>query len=344
MAVKNLNRTLSVAPMLDWTDKHCRYFLRQISQHALLYTEMVTTGAIIFGKGDYLEFNDAEHPVALQLGGSDPDHMAKCAVLAQERGYDEVNINVGCPSDRVQNGRFGACLMAEPQTVANCVQAMRSQVDIPVTVKSRIGIDEMDEYQDLTRFIEIVSAGGCDTFIVHARKAWLKGLSPKENRDVPPLIYDRVYHLKEQFPDLHFSINGGVKTLADADLHLNYIDGVMIGREVYSNPYILAEVDSRYYQDQHPVPSRHDVVKNMMTYAEQQIEQGARVWHIARHMLGLFQGQPGARIWRRYLSQHGTQRGVGIELLVNALETLDEAQYQAAKFQQDSKPRIQTAE
>lgn len=337
-------RTISVAPMLDWTDKHCRYFLRQISKHALLYTEMVTTGAIIFGKGDYLAYNDAEHPVALQLGGSDPTDMARCAVLAQERGYDEVNINVGCPSDRVQNGRFGACLMAEPQTVADCVKAMQAQVDIPVTVKSRIGIDEMDEYQDLTRFIEVVAAGGCETFIVHARKAWLKGLSPKQNRDVPPLLYDRVYQLKEQFPDLHFSINGGVKTLLDADLHLKYIDGVMIGREVYSNPYILAEIDSRYYHDEHPVPSRHDVVSNMLSYAEQQIEQGARVWHIARHMLGLFQGQAGARIWRRYLSQNGTQRGVGIELLTDALDTLDEAQYQAVKFQQQMRPRVLTEE
>ncbi|WJG09915.1 tRNA dihydrouridine(20/20a) synthase DusA [Aliiglaciecola sp. LCG003] len=332
-----LNRTISVAPMLDWTDKHCRYFLRQISQHALLYTEMVTTGAIIFGKGDYLAFNDAEHPVALQLGGSDPVDMARCAVLAQQRGYDEVNINVGCPSDRVQNGRFGACLMAEPDTVATCIKAMQAEVDIPVTVKSRIGIDQMDEYEDLTRFIDVVADSGCDTFIVHARKAWLKGLSPKENRDVPPLMYDRVYHLKQQFPDLHISINGGVKTLDDTDLHLNYIDGVMIGREVYSNPYILAEVDSRYYQDNHSIPSRHQIVHNMIAYAQTQLDEPyARIWHIARHMLGLFQGQPGARIWRRYLSQNGTQKGVGVELLSDALAVLDEAQLQAEKFQSES--------
>lgn len=329
-----LDRTISVAPMLDWTDKHCRYFLRQISQHALLYTEMVTTGAIIFGKGDYLAFNEEEHPVALQLGGSDPTDMARCAALAQERGYDEVNINVGCPSDRVQNGRFGACLMAEPETVAACVSAMQKEVDIPVTVKSRIGIDEMDEYEDLTRFIDVVAASGCDTFIVHARKAWLKGLSPKENRDVPPLIYDRVYHLKEQFPDLHISINGGVKTLADADLHLQHIDGVMIGREVYSNPYILAEVDNRFYHGDAQAPTRHEIVANMIEYAHRQVEQhDARVWHIARHMLGLFQGQAGARIWRRYLSQNGTQRGTGVELLSQALETLDEAQAAAYKYQ-----------
>lgn len=319
--------------MLDWTDKHCRYFLRQISQHALLYTEMVTTGAIIFGKGDYLAFNDAEHPVALQLGGSNPNEMTHCAALAQERGYDEVNINVGCPSDRVQNGRFGACLMAEPETVAQCVAAMQSEVDIPVTVKSRIGIDEMDEYEDLTRFIDVVAQSGCDTFIVHARKAWLKGLSPKENRDVPPLLYERVYHLKEQFPDLHISINGGVKTLDDTDLHLKYIDGVMIGREVYSNPYILADVDRRYYADNHQVLTRHQIVESMIEYAKIQLQQdGARIWHIARHMLGLFQGQPGARIWRRYLSQNGTQRDAGVELLSDALATLNEAQKQAEEF------------
>ena len=331
-----INRKISVAPMLDWTDRHCRYFLRQISQHALLYTEMVTTGALIFGKGDYLSFSNEEKPVALQLGGSDPSDMARCAAMAQEHGYNEVNINVGCPSDRVQNGRFGACLMGEPDTVAECVKAMQSEVDIPVTVKSRIGIDEMDEYEDLTRFIDVVSAGGCNTFIVHARKAWLKGLSPKQNRDIPPLIYERVYHLKEEFPQLHISLNGGVKTLDDAEFHMNYIDGVMIGREVYSNPYILAEVDARFCHDHRAIPSRHQVVAQMIPYCEQQIEQGARVWNIARHMLGLFQGQAGARVWRRYLSQHGTQKGVGVELLVDALAALDEAQYQAKKFQ-DSK-------
>lgn len=328
-----INRSISIAPMLDWTDKHCRYFLRLISQHAVLYTEMVTTGAIIFGKGDYLSYNQQEHPVALQLGGSDPSDMARCAAKAQEYGYDEVNINVGCPSDRVQNGRFGACLMAEPQTVAACIKSMQAEVDIPVTVKSRIGIDEMDEYKDLTTFIQQVADAGCDTFIVHARKAWLKGLSPKENRDIPPLIYERVYHLKEEFPLLNISLNGGVKTLDDAQLHLNYLDGVMIGREVYSNPYILAEVDKRFYHDDHPIPSRQELVIAMLPYVEEQLAQGARVWHIARHMLGIFQGQPGGRIWRRYLSQNGTAADAGVELLVNALETLNEAQFQAQKFQ-----------
>jgi tRNA-dihydrouridine synthase A len=329
---------LSVAPMLDWTDKHCRYFLRLISRHTLLYTEMVTTGAIIHGKGDYLGFNQEEHPVALQLGGSDPADMAYCARLAQDHGYDEVNINVGCPSDRVQNGRFGACLMAEPDTVAACVKAMQKEVNIPVTVKSRIGIDEMDEYLDLTHFIERVADAGCEVFTIHARKAWLKGLSPKENRDVPPLLYDRVYHLKQQFPQLNISLNGGVKTLADVDLHLQNVDGVMIGREVYSNPYILAEVDGRFYQDPHVVLSREEIVHAMVPYVERQLMQGERVWSIARHMLGLFQGQPGGRIWRRYLSEHGTGqnksgRQIGPQLLLNALSALKEAQSKVSDFQ-----------
>ncbi|WP_339720872.1 tRNA dihydrouridine(20/20a) synthase DusA [uncultured Paraglaciecola sp.] len=331
-----INRTISVAPMLDWTDKHCRYFLRQISQHALLYTEMVTTGAIIFGKGDYLAYNQEEHPVALQLGGSDPADMARCAAEAQKYGYDEVNINVGCPSDRVQNGRFGACLMAEPEVVAACIKSMQAEVDIPVTVKSRIGIDDMDEYQDLTRFIEVVAASGCDTFIVHARKAWLKGLSPKQNRDVPPLMYDRVYQLKQQFADLHISLNGGVKTLDDVALHLNHLDGVMIGREVYSNPFILAEVDARFYQGNtvgKVCKTRAEVVMAMLPYVEQQIALGARPWNIARHMLGLFQGQAGGRIWRRYLSQNGTKANAGVELLTDALDVLLEAQFKAKQFQ-----------
>ena len=330
--VDTVHRKISVAPMLDWTDRHCRYFLRQISKHALLYTEMVTTGAIIYGKGDYLAFNDAEHPVALQLGGSDPVDMTKCAELAQTRGYDEVNINVGCPSDRVQNGRFGACLMAEPETVAECVTAMQKAVDIPVTVKSRIGIDEMDEYEDLTRFIDIVADAGCDTFIVHARKAWLQGLSPKQNREIPPLIYDRVYQLKQQFPHLNISINGGIKTLDEAEQHLTYVDGVMIGREVYSNPYILADVDRRFCNDERDVPTRVEIVEHMAEYAKEQVADGARVWHIARHMLGLFQGQAGARIWRRYLSENGPNRDADPTLLLDALEALLKAQRDAEQF------------
>ena len=332
MSTPSIDRRISVAPMLDWTDKHCRYFHRLISQPTVLYTEMVTTGAIIFGKGDYLGFNAAEQPVALQLGGSVPEDMTHCAIKAQEYGYDEVNINVGCPSDRVQNGRFGACLMAEPQTVADCVSAMQAQVDIPVTVKSRIGIDDMDEYEDLSAFIEQLAEAGCDTFIVHARKAWLQGLSPKQNREVPPLMYERVYQLKEEFPHLHVSINGGVKTLAEAQHHLSYVDGVMIGREAYSNPYILSEVDHLIYGDNQAVLSRIEIVKRMHSYiveqlaAPNQFGQGTKVWHIVRHMLGLFQGQPGGRVWRRYLSENAVGRNTSPDVLFAALDALLETQ------------------
>lgn len=328
----SLNRRISVAPMLDWTDKHCRYFLRLISKHSVLYTEMVTTGAIIFGKGDYLSYNQQEHPVALQLGGSDPSDMARCTVLAQEYGYDEVNINVGCPSDRVKNGRFGACLMAEPTIVADCVKAMQAGVDIPVTVKSRIGIDDMDEYEDLSRFIDTVAHAGCDTFIVHARKAWLQGLSPKQNREVPPLMYDRVYQLKQEFPQLHISINGGVTTLADAQTHLEHIDGVMIGREAYANPYMLSAVDGMLYGDNSAVLSRAEIVQKMHAYTVEQLAsdiqygRGTKVWHIARHMLGLFQGQPGGRVWRRYLSQHAIGQDTSPDVLFDALNAVLETQ------------------
>ena len=323
----SFNRKFSVAPMLDWTDRHCRYFLRLLSKHTLLYTEMVTTGAIIYGKGDYLGFNTEEHPVAVQLGGSDPSDMAKCAELSQERGYDEVNINVGCPSDRVKNGSFGACLMAQPDVVASCVKAMQSAVDIPVTVKCRIGIDDMDEDEDFARFIDIVADAGCDTFIVHARKAWLQGLSPKENREVPPLNYPRVYNLKETRPNLSISINGGIKTLDDVNTHLLNVDGVMMGREVYANPYILANVDSTIMGDEsaHGI-SRREVVMQMQQYIERQEDPYFKPWHAARHMLGLFQGQAGGRIWRRYLSQNGTGKTPDPNLLMNGLAEVENAQ------------------
>lgn len=322
MVVNSLDHTFSVAPMLDWTDKHCRYFYRLMTRNALLYTEMVTTGAIIYGKGDYLGFNQEEHPVALQLGGSDPAAMAQCAAKAQVLGYDEVNINVGCPSDRVKNGRFGACLMAEPEVVATCIEAMQAEVDIPVTVKCRIGIDDMDEYKDLSRFVSIVSASGCDTFIVHARKAWLQGLSPKENRDIPPLCYPRVYELKQEFPDLNISINGGIKTLEDAKQHLSYVDGVMLGREVYANPFMLTEVDSVLFDTVPSAISREHIVEQMSAYIRKQVAKGEREWHVARHMLGLFQGQPGGRVWRRYLSQNGTGRSPQSDVVLHALDAV----------------------
>ncbi|WP_246261481.1 tRNA dihydrouridine(20/20a) synthase DusA [Alteromonas ponticola] len=321
--------------MLDWTDRHCRYFLRLLSKQTLLYTEMVTTGALIHGKGDYLAFNEEEHPVALQLGGSDPADMARCAVMAQERGYDEVNINVGCPSDRVKNGSFGACLMANPETVAACINEMRKVVDIPVTVKCRIGIDDMDEYADFARFVEVVAEGGCEVFIVHARKAWLQGLSPKENREIPPLNYPRVYQLKQAHPDLHVSLNGGVKTLAQAQSHLQQIDGVMMGREVYANPYLLADVDSTIFNCSNPALTRDDVVAKMQEYINRQSETGFRPWHAARHMLGLFQGQAGGKIWRRYLSQNGTGKNPDPDLLSNALDAVRQAQQQVVAFNRE---------
>ncbi|WP_245953271.1 tRNA dihydrouridine(20/20a) synthase DusA [Alteromonas aestuariivivens] len=316
--------------MLDWTDQHCRYFLRLISNRVLLYTEMVTTGALIFGKGDYLAFNDEEHPVALQLGGSNPSDMARCAVMAQERGYDEVNINVGCPSDRVKNGSFGACLMAQPEVVADCVREMQASVDIPVTVKCRIGIDEMDEYEDFSRFIDTVANAGCDTFIVHARKAWLQGLSPKENREIPPLNYPRVYQLKAERPELNISLNGGVKSLDEVQDHLAHVDGVMVGREAYANPYFLAEVDRRLYDCNGLPISRDEIVLNMQSYIERQSQVGFKPWHVARHMLGLYQGQPGGRIWRRYLSQNGTGRTPDPDLLLNGLAQVQQAREDVA--------------
>lgn len=333
MPITELNRKFSVAPMLDWTDRHCRYFLRLISKHTLLYTEMVTTGAIIYGKGDYLGFNTEEHPVAVQLGGSEPADMARCAVLSQERGYDEVNINVGCPSDRVKNGSFGACLMAQPEVVANCVKAMQAEVDIPVTVKCRIGIDDMDEDEDFSRFINIVADAGCDTFIVHARKAWLQGLSPKENREIPPLNYPRVHRLKETRPELSISINGGIKTLEDTQAQLALVDGVMMGREVYSNPYIMASVDKDIFGDTSATPaSRRWLVEQMQAYIERQEDPYFKPWHAARHMLGLFQGQAGGRIWRRYLSQNGTGKSPDPNLLMNALDAVEKAQREVEQY------------
>lgn len=318
-----LNR-FSIAPMLDWTDRHCRYFHRLLTRNTLLYTEMVTTGAILFGKGDYLQYSADEHPIALQLGGSDPDALAKCAQIAEERGYDEINLNVGCPSDRVQNGRFGACLMASSQLVADCVAAMRAEVSIPVTVKSRIGIDDMDSYEFLCDFIETVKQSGCDTFIVHARKAWLSGLSPKENRDIPPLDYERVYQLKRDYPQLTIAINGGITDLAQIKEHLLHVDGVMVGREAYQNPYMLAHIDAELFADHHAISSRHDIIMQMLPYIEQHLQSGGYLSHITRHMLGLFQGVPGARAWRRYLSENATRKGAGTEVLLAALGHVQE--------------------
>ncbi|MCL1156626.1 tRNA dihydrouridine(20/20a) synthase DusA [Shewanella inventionis] len=318
-----LDRTFSIAPMLDWTDRHYRYFARLLSVKALLYTEMVTTGAILQGKGDYLAYNDEEHPLALQLGGSNPIDLAACAKLAAERGYDEVNLNVGCPSDRVQNGRFGACLMAEPELVAQCVDAMKQVTDIPITVKTRIGIDEQDSYQFLTDFIEIVNAKGCTAFTIHARKAWLQGLSPKENREIPPLDYERVYQLKRDYPQLNISINGGIKTLEEAQLHLAQLDGVMVGREAYQNPYILAQVDQQLCGTSSPIITREQVIEKMLPYIEAHLAQGGRLNHITRHMIGLFQGLPGSRGWRRHLSENAHKPNADINVVLKAAEFVE---------------------
>jgi tRNA-U16,U17-dihydrouridine synthase len=322
---KPVMQRFSVAPMLDWTDRHCRYFHRLLSEHTLLFTEMVTTGAIIHGKADYLAYNEQEHPVALQLGGSDPADLATCAKLAAERGYDEINLNVGCPSDRVQNGRFGACLMAEPELVAQCVAAMREVTDVPITVKTRIGIDEQDSYQFLTDFVGTVSEkSGCDMFTVHARKAWLKGLSPKENREIPPLDYPRVYQLKKDFPHLTLAINGGVKSLEQAEQHLAHLDGVMVGRQAYQSPFMLAEVDQRLFGKTTPRITRRQAVEAMFPYIERQLTQGAQLNHISRHMLGLFQNMPGARQWRRYISENAHKPGAGVEVLITAMGHIPE--------------------
>lgn len=310
----------SVAPMLDWTDRHCRYFHRLMTKETLLYTEMVTTGAIIHGKGDFLKYSEQEHPIALQLGGSNAKDLAHCAKLAQERGYDEVNLNVGCPSDRVQNGRFGACLMAEPELVAECVAEMRSHVSIPVTVKTRIGIDDLDSYEFLTQFIKTVSQqGGCEQFTIHARKAWLSGLSPKENREIPPLDYPRAYQIKKDFPDLEIALNGGVKSIDSTLEHLIHLDGVMMGREAYQSPYILASIDQKIFGSDREIIKRSDVVKAMYPYIEQELSNGAYLGHITRHMLGLFQNMPGARQWRRYISENAHKKGAGIEVVEQAL-------------------------
>ncbi|KHS64938.1 tRNA-dihydrouridine synthase A [Pectobacterium brasiliense] len=314
-----LNR-FSIAPMLDWTDRHCRYFLRQLSSQMLLYTEMVTTGAILHGKGDYLAYSEEEHPLALQLGGSDPQALAQCAKLAEQRGYDEVNLNVGCPSDRVQNGRFGACLMGEAALVADCIKAMKDSTSIPITVKTRIGIDDQDSYEFLCDFIQTVAERGeCETFIVHARKAWLSGLSPKENREIPPLDYPRVYQLKRDFPALTIAINGGVKTLEEAKTHLQHLDGVMMGREAYQNPGILAQVDRELFGIDTATPDLAGVVRAMYPYIERELSGGASLGHITRHMLGMFQGIPGARQWRRYLSENAHKPGADAAVVERAL-------------------------
>jgi len=317
-----------VAPMMEWTDRHCRFFHRQLTRHAWLYTEMVTTGALLHGDVPrHLDFDAAEHPVALQLGGSDPHDLAASARLGERWGYDEINLNCGCPSERVQRGAFGACLMAEPQLVADCVKAMCDAVAIPVTVKHRIGIDRNEDYGFMRDFVGALADAGCKTFIVHARNAWLKGLSPKENRELPPLRYEMVVQLKQEFPELEIILNGGLVNAQTVDTILTQVDGVMIGREAYHNPYMLAQVDRRWYGDVQAMPSRLDVARAMAVYAgRQQQSHGTPLRSIVRHMLGLYQGLPGARAWRRTLSDAALLNHAGPALIERALEAVEPVQ------------------
>jgi tRNA-dihydrouridine synthase A len=307
-----------VAPMMDWTDRHCRYFHRLLSPRARLYTEMVTSAALVRGKQlRLLEHSQQEHPVALQLGGSDPQELGLAARFGAEAGYDEINLNVGCPSDRVQSGRFGACLMREPALVGDCVKAMRDAVSVPVTVKCRIGVDDQDDYAGLQHFTETMLEAGVGVLAVHARKAWLQGLSPKENREIPPLDYERVYRLKREFPQLVVVINGGITTVAEVQAHLAQLDGVMLGRAAYHDPYLLAQVETALYGE--ALPQRDDVLRHLQPYVEAELARGTALKHISRHLLGLYQGEPGARAFRRTISEGAHLPGAGWELIEQAL-------------------------
>jgi tRNA-dihydrouridine synthase A len=312
-----------IAPMMDYTDRHFRFFIRLMTRHTRLYTEMLTTGALLHGDPRrHLEFNPAEHPVALQVGGSDPLELADCARLAASFNYDEINLNVGCPSERVQSGRFGACLMTEPGLVAKCVASMAAAAKLPVTVKSRIGVDQHDSYEQLAAFIRMVSEAGCSVFIIHARKAWLRGLSPKQNREVPPLRYDVVQQLKRDFPQLTIVVNGGIQTLQAMRDHLLSVDGVMIGREALANPYMLADVDRHYFDAHAEVLSREQILLAWLPYVTDEISHGVPLAVMARHALGLFKGCPGSRYWRRYLSQHTSLPEAGVETLKAAFSSM----------------------
>jgi tRNA-dihydrouridine synthase A len=319
-----MNRKFSIAPMLDWTDRHCRHFHRLLTRRALLYTEMVTTGAILHGdRNRLLAYGPAEHPVAVQLGGSDPAALAACAKICADFGYDEVNLNVGCPSDRVQEGRFGACLMAEPALVGDCVAAMKASVSIPVTVKCRIGIDDQDPERALDALADAVFAAGVDALVVHARKAWLDGLSPRENRDVPPLDYDRVYRLKNARPALPIILNGGVATLEAARAHLDHVDGVMLGRAAYQEPWRLLDVDRELFDCAPAYVSLRAVAEAMVPYIEREVAGGARLSAITRHLLGLFHAVRGARAFRRHLATEAVKPGADARVFMAAVDLVD---------------------
>ncbi len=319
------SRRFCVAPMMDWTTTHYRYLARQLSRRALLYTEMVTTGALIHGDtARFLRHNPVEYPLALQLGGSHPRELAHCAALAEQYGFNEVNLNVGCPSDRVQNNMIGACLMAHPDKVADGVRAMINATSLPVTVKHRIGIDGRESWEELCEFVEKVSEAGCRTFIVHARIAVLEGLSPKENRDIPPLKYDWVYQLKARYPHLEMIINGGIKTFAECREHLEHTDGVMLGREAYHNPWLLAGVDTEFFGQPGPAQSRHDALRAVLPFIQEELDRGTYLSHISRHLMGLFHGQPGGRQFRRYISENAHRPGSGIEVIEQAMARVPE--------------------
>jgi tRNA-dihydrouridine synthase A len=318
--MKPLSHTFCVAPMMDWTDRHCRFFHRLLTRRALLYTEMITAEAVLHGdRQRLLGFSPEEHPVALQLGGCDPARLAAAAAIGEAFGYDQINLNVGCPSDRVQEGRFGACLMAEPELVARCVAAMQARVGVPVTVKCRIGIDDQDSEADLDRFITAVASAGCRTFIVHARKAWLQGLSPKENREIPPLDYARVHRLKAAHPRLEIILNGGLESLEEGCKHLDRLDGIALGRAAYQRPYMLAGVDAQLFGDARRAPTRGAVLESLIPYGERHLRRGGRLNNITRHILGLYHGQPRARAFRRHLSEHAPRAGAGIQVLEQAI-------------------------
>ncbi|MDX1756612.1 MAG: tRNA dihydrouridine(20/20a) synthase DusA [Marinobacter sp.] len=320
-----ISRRFSVAPMMDWTTTHYRYLARCLSRRALLYTEMVTTGALIHGDtARFLRHDPTEYPLALQLGGSEPGELAHCARLAEQYGFDEVNLNVGCPSDRVQNNMIGACLMGYPQKVAEGVRAMQAATNLPVTVKHRIGIDGRESWEDLCSFIETVAEAGCRTFIVHARIAILNGLSPKENREIPPLKYDWVYRLKARYPNLEIIINGGIRTIDECHEHLAHTDGVMLGREAYHNPWLLAQVDAEFFGAEAPVNSRHQALRAMLPFIESELSRGVYLGHISRHLLGLFHGCPGGRQFRRHLSENAHKPGAGLEVIEQAMARVPE--------------------
>jgi len=321
-----LDRRICIAPMMDCTDRHFRYLMRLISRDVFLYTEMVVSAALIHGDANrFLRFSAAEQPVALQIGGSDPDELATAARMGEDAGYCEINMNVGCPSDRVQAGRFGACLMLEPDLVADCVRAMKESVSVPVTVKCRIGVDDRDSYELLRAFIEQVAGAGCSVFVIHARKAWLNGLSPRQNREIPPLSYSTVYRLHDDFPDLQFIINGGITDLEQTRTQLKHVPGVMIGRAAYANPWLLKDADALLGRPT-PVQSRSAIVKQYCEYIDAELSDGVFLKHMSRHLLGLYLGQPGARLWRRTLSEGATSRSAGLEVIDAALDHVESAQ------------------